>query len=156
MKSGGFVSDMHDASNHFHKIAFKQIKFNKKILGTKVLVTRTKQDSKYKKVYGALYNSGLKGNNNQESFEYVVLINMNDMHRLYQRTIDQLEFYDNEKVLDMGDTLTYYRSGRKYQFKITAVDTWSDDIDVLYKYTIAGMNEINTESDGNCQNSEGK
>lgn len=150
--SGGFVATLLDKANEFTRIAYKQIAFNKKVMGTKVQVSRTTEDNKYKSVYGTLYNSSLVGTAGKSSFEYVVLINMNDMKKLYQRNIEQLEFYDNEQVLQMGDVITYSRNSREFKFKIINIETWSDDENVIYKYTISGLSETNTQQNENCQN----
>lgn len=148
--SEGFVSKYLDKANAFERVMLKQIDFFKKLQGTKVIVSRYTDDNKYKSVYGSLFNSDLLGEEGKKSFEYVVLINMHDMKKLYQRTIDSIEFYDNKDIIKQGDLLTYSRGGNQYQFKVTSVDTWSDDSLVLNRYTLTGLRESTTEQNGNC------
>lgn len=150
--SGGFVADLLDKANEFARISLQQISVSKKLLGTKVTVTRTSDDNKYKSVYGALYNSSLPGGSGKRTFDYVVLLNMNDMKKLYQMNTDTMEFYDNNNVLQMGDILTYVRSGREFKYKVTAVENWSDQEKILYKYTVTGLAETNISQNENCQN----
>lgn len=148
--SEGFAAKYLDKANEFERVILKQIDFYKKLQGTKVIVTRYSDDNKYKSVYGSLFSSSLVGEQGQKSFEYVVLINMHDMKKLYQRTIDSIEFYDNKDIIQQGDVLTYARGGNQYQFKVTSVDTWSDDYLVLNKYTLSGLRESTTEQNGSC------
>lgn len=137
----GFVDGVLDSANRFNSVALLQMKMSKKILGTKVIVKRVKKDSKYSKVFGSLYTSENLDDEQVDEFEYTVLINKNDMLKLYQRNIDQLEFSDNENFLQKGDVLCYRRNDIEFKFKITEVETFSDAGGILYKYTLSGIIE---------------
>jgi hypothetical protein len=143
MSSNGFINKYLDNANTFYHIALQQFKFYKKLEGTKVVVSRISNSSKYKEVFGTTYSSTLMNDNEKSEFEYVIIINMNDMKKLYQKNIDQLQFMDNQDTIKLGDVLTYTRKTQEYKFKVTDVQTFSEAEGVLYQYTIAGMTETN-------------
>jgi hypothetical protein len=96
MANNGFINKYLDNANTFYHIALQQFKFYKKLEGTKVVVSRVSNSSKYKEVFGTTYSSTLMNDNEKSEFEYVIIINMNDMKKLYQKNIDQLQFMDNQ------------------------------------------------------------
>jgi hypothetical protein len=144
MSNLGFIEQLLDNTNHFYKQALNQFDWYKKILGTKVQVTRVSKDSDYMSVYGSIANSTLPDDLESESFNYVVLISMNDMKRLYQKSTDPMQFYDNKDILKLGDILSFSRGKQTYKWKITEVMTFSETADVLHQYTITGLTEVNT------------
>lgn len=143
MSKNGFINQLLDNANQFYATSLKQFKFYKKLLGTKVIVTRVNQDSKYKTVFGNIYNTTLIDDEDKTEFDYIVLINMNDMKNIYQKMIDQLDFYDNEDKLRVGDILTFSRKSQEYKFKIIRQDTFSEAGGVLNRYQIQGLIETN-------------
>lgn len=144
MSGNGFIRDVLDTSNKFYHISLKQFKFYKKILGTKVQVQRVISESKYRDVFGSLYTSENLDDCEIEKFDYIALINMNDMKKLFAKNIEQLEFYDNEDILHKGDVLSYKRKDQEYKFKVSEVETFSEAEGVLYKYTVIGIVETKT------------
>lgn len=102
----GFINQLLDNSNDFYAKAFQQFNFYKKLLGTRVIVTRVKNESDYRDVFGIIYSSTLLDDSDKEEFEYMILINLNDMNSLFQKNIDQIEFFDNEFVIEVGDVIT--------------------------------------------------
>lgn len=138
----GFVKSILDATNQFYSVSLKQFEWYKKQLGTRVQVSRLKQLDKYKDVFGSVATSTLIDDDSLEKFPYVVLINLNDMVKLYQKSINQLQFYDNLDKLKIGDVLIFTRNDQEYKWKITDVQTFSEAEGVLYSYTIQGMQEV--------------
>lgn len=140
--SEGFIKSILDGTNQFYSTALKQFEWYKKILGTKVIVSRLKTADKYKDVFGSTATSTLVDDTDLDKFPYVVLINMNDMLRLYQKSTNQLQFQDNLDVIKIGDVLTFSRNGQEYKWKVINVETFSEAERVLYQYTIQGMQEV--------------
>lgn len=143
MSDLGFVNKYLDNANLFYSIALKQFKVYKKLLGTKVVVTRILNDSKYKTVFGATYHSTLKNDNEVKNFDATIIINMNDMKRIFQKTADQLDFYDNERVMELGDIFIFSRKNQEYKFKVVNIESFSEASDVLWRYTASGLVEVN-------------
>jgi len=141
----GFVESLLDNTNHVYSTMLKQFSWYKKILGTDVIVSRIKEMNKYKKVFGSKASSTIADDPELEKFQYVILISMNDMLRLYQETATQLQFYDNEDKLQLGDILTFSRKSMQYRWKITEIQTFSEANDVLRQYTIVGLSDIKTD-----------
>jgi hypothetical protein len=143
MSDLGFVNKYLDNANLFYSIALKQFKVYKKLLGTKVVVTRILNDSKYKSVFGSTYHSTLRNDNEVKKFDATIIINMNDMKKIFQKTIDQLDFYDNERVMELGDIFIFSRKNQEYKFKVVNIESFSEASDVLWRYTATGLVEVN-------------
>jgi len=141
----GFTTAMIDRSHKFYKAALKQIKWMKKIQGVRVEVERIAKDSKYRTVLKGLYTSTNIGDDEIINFPYVALIQINDMKRLFLKQIDQLDFFDNEYILEKGDIISYCHGNTKFQFKISEVTNFSDVDGILYQYTLMGIKETKTE-----------
>jgi hypothetical protein len=60
------------------------------------------------------------------------------------KSIDQIEFYDNNNVLKSGDVVTFSRRDQEFKFKITRAETFSEAEGVLYRYIMMGMTEIDS------------
>lgn len=139
----GFNEALLDRSNKFYSVSLQQFKVQKKLQGIKVNVSRVKDTSKYKKVLGSLYNSSAPDDEEVENFEYTVLIQVNEMKKLFHKNDSTLDFMDNDYVIHKGDTLSYSRGDQKFEFKVTEVENFSDVTGVLYRYTIMGLKEYN-------------
>lgn len=140
-ESAGFTEKVLDMTNKFYTTAMKMIGFQKKLQGITVDVERTSEESKYSKVFGGVYNSDNIADDEVNHFHYKILIQVNEMKRLYTKAIGQLDFYDNESVLRKGDTITYTRNNQKFKFKVSEVDNFSDTEGILYRYTLVGLIE---------------
>ena len=154
MSTNGFIADLLDRSNKFYKTSLLQFKFNKKILGTKIRVERVIKSSKYRKVFGSVYTSENLDDDEIQVFDYVALLNLNDMKKLFQKNIDQLDFFDNEMILQKGDVISYRRNDQEYQFKISEVETFSEAEGVLYRYQIMGLMETQLDMYNNQETKE--
>lgn len=141
MSKEGFINQLLDNTNQFYSTSLKQFSFYKKMLGYKVIVSRIKESSKYKEVFGSIYSSTIKGDEEVTEFEYIVLFNMNDMKKIFQKSVEQLDFFDNESMLELGDVLTYSRRGQEYKFKVINIETFSEAEGVLNRYTLTGLVE---------------
>lgn len=143
MSNIGFVHQLLDNTNWFYRTVLQQFEWYKKIQGTECIVTRIKESSSYKTVFGSIASSTLPDDSESDKFNYVILISMNDMKKLYQKTSDQLQFYDNKDTLKLGDILSFSRKDQEYKWKIVDVQTFSETADVLQMYTISGLVETN-------------
>jgi hypothetical protein len=114
-------------------------------MGTDVRVVRVLDESVRKLVFGATFTSDMIGDYETKEFKYRILINMNDMRKIYQQSIDTLEIYDNQPVLELGDLLTYVRENKEYKFKIVDVQSFSEAAKVLYRYTLQGYQEVSNK-----------
>ena len=144
MSDLGFVNSILDNTNRIHQIGLKQFSWWKKVQGTKCQVVRIKENTSYKNVFGSIANSTLPDDDDAEKFTYVVLISMNDMKKLFQKSIDPLQFYDNEGILQLGDILVFSRLSQEYKWKVTDIQTFSETGNVLNYYTISGLAEVNS------------
>lgn len=144
MSDLGFVNSILDNTNRIHQIGLKQFSWWKKVQGTKCQVVRIKENTSYKNVFGSIANSTLPDDDDAEKFPYVVLISMNDMKKLFQKSIDPLQFYDNEGILQLGDILVFSRLSQEYKWKVTDIQTFSETGNVLNYYTISGLAEVNS------------
>lgn len=144
MSDLGFVNSILDNTNRIHQVGLKQFSWWKKVQGTKCQVVRIKENTSYKNVFGSIANSTLPDDDDAEKFPYVVLISMNDMKKLFQKSIDPLQFYDNEGILQLGDILVFSRLSQEYKWKITDIQTFSETGNVLNYYTISGLAEVNS------------
>jgi hypothetical protein len=140
----GFVNIMLDNTNKIYQVSLKQFDWWKKVQGTECQVVRIKENSSYKTVFGSIANSTLPDDEDAEKFPYVILINMNDMKRLFQKAVDPLQFYDNQQELKLGDILIFSRYDQEFKWKITEIQTFSETANVLNQYTITGLVEVNS------------
>lgn len=144
MSKTGFVNIILDNTNKIYRISLLQFKWYKKVQGTKVQVSRIKENTKYRAVFGSIANSTIPDDSDAERFPYIVLINMNDLKKIFLKSVDPLTFYDNESVLQLGDILIFSRVNQEYKWKITDIQTFSETGDVLNQYTITGLSEVNS------------
>lgn len=142
MSQLGFIEQLLDNTNRFYSVAFNQFDWWKKIQGTKCTVSRLAENNKYKRVFGSVASSTELDDSDLEKFDYVVLISMNDMKKLYQKSIDPLQFFDNNDKIQIGDIITFCRGKQEYKWKITEVQTFSEAEKVLQQYTMTGMTEV--------------
>lgn len=146
MSKLGFVEQLLDNTNKIYQVGLQQFDWYKKVLGTKCQVARVKTHDKYRNVFGSIASSTLPDDNDADKFPYVILINMNDMKRLFQKSTDQMQFYDNKDVLQLGDILIFSRLHQEYKWKIVDITTFSETNDVLRQYTISGLAETNADN----------
>lgn len=142
MSQVGFIDKYLDNANKFYSLAMNQFDFYLKIMGTDVIIIRVKDDSKHKQVYGTVYSSDLLNDEDLVKLKYRILINMNDMRKIYSQSADQFEIYDNRDVLKMGDIIEFSRKDKTYRFKVTEVQAFSEAASVLWKYNLSGYQEV--------------
>lgn len=141
---GTLAEQLLDTTNSFYSATMALMDTQKKLQGITVEVERNTDRDKYKKVFGSVYTSNLVDDDSVEHFQYVVLIQVNDMKNAYMKNVGSIDFYDNADVIQKGDLLSYTRGGQRFQFKVVAVETFSDVGGVLYHYTLQGLWETNT------------
>lgn len=142
MNSEGFVGLLISNPNISYRVILQQFEWWKLAQGTKVQVSRILESTKYHHVFGSIASSTLPDDRDAERFPYVILISMNDMKKIFQKSIDPLQFYDNKSVLKIGDILIFSRNGQEYKWKITEVQSFGEAEEVLNQYSISGLNEI--------------
>jgi len=142
MSNLGFVESLLDSTNQFYQVALQQFEWWKETQGTKVEVTRIKQNTSYRNVFGAIASSTLPDDSSAEHFEHVVLISMNNMMKIFQKSIENLTCYDNENKLKLGDILSFSRGKQVYKWKVIDIETFSEAEGVLYQYTLGGFTEV--------------
>ena len=144
MSGSGFVKTLLDNTNFFYKTALTGLEWWRKINGIKCQVIRLKEDDDYKSVYGCIANSTLVDDENAERFDYVAIFGMNEMLRLYGKSIDPIQMFDNRNILKHGDILVFSRGDQEFKWKVTDILTFSEAEGVLYQYTINGLTEVNS------------
>lgn len=147
MSNGGFVNIILDNTDRIYRLSFNQFEWWKKVQGTKCQVTRIKENDSYKNVFGSIANSTLPDDEDSEKFPYIILISLNDMKKIFQKSIDQIQFYDNEDVLKLGDIISFSRLNQEYKWKVIDVQSFNETASVLHQYTISGLTETNALND---------
>ena len=130
-----------DKSNRFYEIGMRNIKLQLKFLGTKFVVNRPKDNSKWKQVFGGTYSSDSTMENDYETFTTKLLINLNDLRDVWQRNRDSVEVYSDDGSLKVGDELQYTREGLTYRFKIVQKQSFSEAAKSLYIYVLSSIIE---------------
>lgn len=130
-----------ERSNKFYKATLKTIKAQLAMLGTKFIVLRPKENSKWKNVFGGSYSSDSTLENDYEEFTTTLIINQNDMKDVWNRNRDSVEAITNDGSLEVGDELQYTRDKRTYRFKITLKQGYSETGDTLFSYTLMSIIE---------------
>lgn len=130
-----------ERSNKFYKAALKTIKAQLAMLGTKFIVLRPKENSKWKNVFGGSYSSDSTLENDYDEFTTTLIINQNEMKDVWNRNRDSVEAITNDGSLEVGDELQYTRDKRTYRFKITLKQGYSETGDTLFSYTLMSIIE---------------
>lgn len=130
-----------ERSNKFYKATLKTIKAQLAMLGTKFIVLRPKENSKWKNVFGGSYSSDSTLENDYNEFTTTLIINQNEMKDVWNRNRDSVEAITNDGSLEVGDELQYTRDKRTYRFKITLKQGYSETGDTLFSYTLMSIIE---------------
>lgn len=130
-----------DKSNKFYEIGMRNIKMQLKFLGTKFVVNRPKDNSKWKQVFGGSYSSDSTIENDYETFTTKLLINLNELRDVWQRNRDTVEVYSDKDDLKLGDELQYTREGITYRFKIVSKQAFSEAAKNLFIYVLSSIIE---------------
>jgi len=144
MSELGFSELVLDNTDRFYRISFNQFAWWKKVQGTKCQVVRIKENTSYRKVFGSIASSTLPDDEDAEKFPYVILISMNDMKRLFLKSTEPLNFYDNEDKLKLGDILVFSRKAQQFKWKITDIQTFNETDSIVRQYTILGLTETDS------------
>ena len=134
-----------DKANKLYKIGMKNIKIQMALIGTDFVVLRPKDNSKWKNVFGGSYSSDSTLENDYDQFTTRLIINQNELRDVWNRNRDTLETYSPDGNLNVGDELQYTRNKRTYRFKVILKQGYSEDVDVLYVYTLSSIIETLNE-----------
>lgn len=130
-----------DKANKFLEIGMRNIKLQLKFLGTKFVVSRPKENSKWKNVFGGSYSSDSTLENDYEQFTTKLLINLNDLRDVWSRNRDTVEVYSDKNDLEVGDELQYTRDKITYRFKIVQKNAFSEAAKGIYVYVLSSIIE---------------
>lgn len=130
-----------DKANKFLEIGMRNIKLQLKFLGTKLVVSRPKENSKWKNVFGGSYSSDSTLENDYEQFTTKLLINLNDLRDVWSRNRDTVEVYSDKNDLEVGDELQYTRDKITYRFKIVQKNAFSEAAKGIYVYVLSSIIE---------------
>jgi len=139
--SESMTSKSQDKAQKLYQIGLKAIKVQLALNGTKFIVLRPKDNSKWKNVFGGSYSSDSTLENDYDQFETTLIINMNEMRDVWNRNRDSIEATTNDGSLEVGDELQYTRGGRTYRFKISLKQGYSELPNSLYSYTLMSIIE---------------
>lgn len=137
----GMVSDYLNRANKFLQVGMKNVKLLMKMMGTKFIVSRPKDNSKWKNVFGGSYSSDATLENDYDQFYTTLLVNLNDMKDVWSRNRDVIETYSDNGDLEVGDELQYTRSGITYRFKIIQKQAYSEASVGLFIYMLSSIIE---------------
>jgi hypothetical protein len=139
--SESMTSKSQDKAQKLYQIGLKAIKVQLALNGTKFIVSRPKDNSKWKNVFGGSYSSDSTLENDYDQFETTLIINTSEMRDVWNRNRDSLEAVTNDGSLEVGDELQYTRGGRTYRFKISLKQGYSELSNSLYSYTLMSIVE---------------
>lgn len=137
----GMVSDYLNKSNKFLQIGMKNVKLLMKMMGTSFIVSRPKDNSKWKNVFGGSYSSDTTLENDYDQFTTKLVVNLNDMKDVWSRNRDIIETYSDNGDLEVGDELEYTRSGITFRFKIIQKHAYSEASTGLFVYMLSSIIE---------------
>lgn len=141
MSAESMTSRLFDKAQSLYQIGLKQIKVQLALNGTKFIVLRPKDNSKWKSVFGGSYSSDSTLENDYEQFDTVLVVNTGDMKDVWNRNRDSLSAWTNDGTLEVGDELQYTRDGRTYRFKISLKQGFSEAASSLFEYTLMSIIE---------------
>lgn len=139
--SENMTSKSQDKAQKLYQIGLKSIKIQLALNGTKFIVLRPKDNSKWKHVFGGSYSSDSTLENDYEQFMTTLIVNTSDMRDVWNRNRDSLEAWTNDGSLEVGDELQYTRDGRTYRFKISLKQGFSETANSLFMYTLMSIIE---------------
>ena len=141
MAEENMTSRQQDKAQKLYQIGLKNIKLQLALNGTKFVVLRPKDNSKWKNVFGGSYSSDSTLENDYDQFITTLIVNTNDMRDVWNRNRDSLEAFTNDGSLQVGDELQYTRDGRTYRFKISLKQVYSETANSLFSYTLMSIIE---------------
>ena len=112
-----------------------------KMMGTSFIVSRPKDNSKWKNVFGGSYSSDTTLENDYDQFTTKLVVNLNDMKDVWSRNRDIIETYSDNGDLEVGDELEYTRSGITFRFKIIQKQAYSEAATGLFTYMLSSIIE---------------
>ena len=128
-------------ANRFYEIGMRNLKMQLKFAGTKLVVNRPLDNSKWKNVFGGSYSSDSTLENDYTQFETTLLINLAELRDVWARNRDTLEVYSDKDDLKVGDELQYTREGFTYRFKIIQKNAFSEAAKGLFVYVLSSIIE---------------
>ena len=141
MAEENMTSRQQDKAQKRYQMGLKNIKLQLALNGTKFVVLRPKDNSKWKNVFGGSYSSDSTLENDYDQFITTLIVNTNDMRDVWNRKRDSLEAFTNDGSLQVGDELQYTRDGRTYRFKISLKQGYSETANSLFSYTLMSIIE---------------
>ena len=141
MAEENMTSRQQDKAQKLYQIGLKNIKLQLALNGTKFVVLRPKDNSKWKNVFGGSYSSDSTLENDYDQFITTLIVNTNDMRDVWNRNRDSLEAFTNDGSLQVGDELQYTRDGITYRFKIRLKQGYSETANSLFSYTLMSIIE---------------
>ena len=125
----------------FYELGMKNLKLQLKFAGTKLVVNRPLDNSKWKNVFGGSYSSDSTLENDYSQFETTLLINLAELRDVWARNRDTLEVYSDKDDLKVGDELQYTREGYTYRFKVIQKNSFSEAAKGLFIYVLSSIIE---------------
>ena len=130
-----------EKAQNFYEIGMKNIKLQLKFMGTKLIVNRPLDNSKWKNVFGGSYSSDSTLENDYDQFETTLLINLADLRDVWARNRDTVEVYSDKDDIQVGDELQYTREGYTYRFKVIQKQAFSEAAKGLFVYVLSSIIE---------------
>lgn len=140
-EDGSMTSKLLDQAQKLYSIALKEISLQMKLNGTKFIVLRPTENSKWKNVFGGSYSSESTLENDYTQFSTTLIVNTNEMKDVWNRNRDTLEAWTNDGSLEVGDELQYTRGDRVFRFKISLKQGYSETANSIFSYTLMSIIE---------------
>lgn len=141
MDNKGFTPDLIDSSIEWWNVSKEMAEWYRDILGTEVIVTRVTEKDKRKKVLSATLTSTFEDDENIEKFNWKLIINQSTMLPIWRRNSNSITVIDTVEKLKVGDIVTFEYVGVRYQFKVTATESYGIARDICWQYTLTSIVE---------------
>lgn len=167
----GFLNGAHENTNKFYKIMFEMFPFYMNLYGTKCTVRRLVRDKELgakptnktntpsrdqiiNQVYGKVASRDMYDSKSDvKMFSTMLIINRSHVQKYYNNQSDNVTIYHNEKILDLGDEISYNRDGKTFSFIVLEMNCYED---VIYEYVLIGIKDYISRKENNDKKGEVK
>lgn len=150
-----YISRLLDKANKFTKHGLKAFKMYEKILGTDCVVTtlvvKDRESDSYSKsmdrydrlLKGAMNVDGNSSPQVVQKFKVKLIINKSQMGNIFTKMTEELAVTTTRSGFSIGDLIEFKYGTHTYKFKVTLVEGFGLDDDIVYKLNLAGFREYN-------------
>jgi len=137
----GFVPDLYNSTVEYWNIQKEMMEWYRDLFGTEVTISRITEKDKRKNVLSATLTSTFEDEDTRLKFNWKLLINQSTMMPIWRRNTNSIEVIDTIEKMKIGDLVEFEYFGVKYQFKVTACNSYGIGHDIAWQYTLQSIIE---------------